>query len=126
VPELSLVALEDDRVIGHVMFSRAHLDTGIPLLALAPMAVLPDRQREGIGQEMVKEGLARAARLSFAAVVVVGHAGYYPRFGFEPARPHGIEAPVDVPDGAWMVYRVPGNDASLRGRVVYPPPFGGL
>lgn len=120
------MALEDDQVVGHVMFSRARLDTGVPLLALAPMAVLPDRQREGIGSELAREGLKRARRLDFAAVVVVGHAEYYPRFGFEPARPRGIEAPFAVPDEVWMVHLLPGYDPAARGQVVYPPAFDGL
>jgi putative acetyltransferase len=123
LPELSLVAVEDGLVIGHVLFTRAALDSGFPVLALAPMGVTPDRQRAGVGTALLREGLRRAATTDFPLVVVVGHAGYYPRFGFEPARGLGLSPPFPVPDEAWMALRLPAHDPRARGRVVYPPAF---
>ena len=123
VPELCLVALDGDTLAGHIAFSRAHLDSGHPVLALAPVGVLPERQGQGAGSALVREGLGRAAQTQFGLVVVLGHAAYYPRFGFEPARDLGIEAPFPVPAEAWMAHRLPAYRADVRGTVVYPPAF---
>jgi putative acetyltransferase len=124
VPELCLVALRGGVVVGHVTFSQAHLDSGHPVLALAPMAVLPGYQRQGFGSALVSEGLRRAAETAFLMVVLVGHPTFYPRFGFEPAEPLGIDAPFEVPSEAWMAYRLPAYRREARGTVVYPAAFG--
>jgi putative acetyltransferase len=122
-PALCLVALQDRSVVGHIAFSRARLETGPEVLALAPMAVLPEYQRQGAGSALISEALARAAETRFPVVVVVGHADYYPRFGFEPANALGIEAPFDVPPEAWMAHRLPAYTREARGTVVYPDAF---
>jgi putative acetyltransferase len=126
VPELCLVALAGDAVVGHVMFSEARLRNGEPVLALAPMGVLPDRQRRGIGAALARESLARAAGTSRPLVVVVGHGAYYPRFGFEPGEKHGIVCPFPVPAEAWMVHLLPAYRPEVRGTVVYPAAFGAV
>ena len=77
VPDLCLVALDDEDIVGHLFFSRARLDSGDDVLALAPMAVLPERQGEGIGSRLLKDGLRRATETAFPLIVVVGHATYY-------------------------------------------------
>jgi putative acetyltransferase len=123
VGELSLVAVDADEVIGHVFFSRARLDSGHHVLALAPMAVLPEFQRSGVGSRLVEESLRRAAETDFPLVVVVGHPEYYPRFGFEPAQAYGVTAPWDVPPEAWMVFRLPAYRPDARGLVTYAPAF---
>ena len=123
IPELCLVALRDGEVAGHIAFSRARLDTGATVAVLAPVGVLPERQRSGIGAALVEEGLSRAHDTGLPLVIVLGHADYYPRFGFEPAKPLGIEAPFPVPDEAWMALRLPAY-AGERGTVVYPRAFG--
>jgi putative acetyltransferase len=97
VPELCLVALDGGEVVGHVFFSRARLAPGDAVLALAPMAVLPERQGRGVGSRLVDTALARTAATSFPLVVVLGHADYYPRFGFVPAGPHGVLRPGTCP-----------------------------
>ncbi len=107
VPELCLVAVLDGSVVGHIAFSRARLASGPQVLALAPMAVRPDHQRRGAGSALISDALRRAAETHFPLIVVVGHADYYPRFGFEPADALGIKAPFDVPPEAWMAYRLP-------------------
>ncbi len=124
LPDLCLVALADDDVVGHIVFSRAGLESGDPVLALAPMGVLPERQGAGAGSALVREGLRRAAESDFPLVVVVGHAEYYSRFGFEPAGALGVRAPFPVPDEAWMAYRLPAYRPEARGLVVYPEAFG--
>lgn len=92
VPGLSLVAADDARVVGHVLFTRAVIRgaSEIPVLALAPVAVAPDRQGRGIGDALVRAGLAAARAAGERIVIVVGHPAYYPRFGFVPAVPRGI------------------------------------
>jgi putative acetyltransferase len=125
VPELCLVAADGDEVVGHICFSRARLDgTDIEILVLAPMAVLPERQAQGIGGELVREGLRRAEATSFPLVSVLGHADYYPRFGFDPASAYGIVAPFEVPDENWMAYTLPGYEPGTRGTVMYARAFG--
>jgi putative acetyltransferase len=123
VPELCLVAEEGGGVVGHIAYSRARLDSGHEALALAPMAVLPDRQRGGIGSALVRESLDRAAGTEFPLVVVLGHPAYYPRFGFEPGAVHGILDPYGVPLDAWMVRLLPAYTPAARGLVTYAEAF---
>ena len=103
---LSLVA-EDDAVVGHILFTPVVVESAArPVLGmgLAPMAVLPDRQRQGIGSQLVRRGLDILRARSCPFVVVVGHPEYYPRFGFEPASAHGLASQWEgMPDGAFMV-----------------------
>lgn len=130
VPELSLVAKQGGLVVAHLLFTRAGLAGGppdVPLLALGPVGVLPEHQRRGIGSRLIREGLAAAAALGYAAVVLVGHPDYYPRFGFRPARSLGLQLPFDVPDEVAMALVLdPGAASSLRGAVIYPPEFSGV
>ena len=127
VPDLALVAEENGQVVGHIMFSYITLknDEEFRVLALAPMAVTPDRQSRGIGGALVEAGLERADDRRESLVILVGHPTYYPRFGFEPASRYGIEPPsADIPDDAFMVRRLSRYSERHRGRVVYPPAFG--
>lgn len=127
IPELSLVALEDSEIVGHILFTRLTLrDDSVthPALALAPMAVSPAWQRRGIGSALVRRGLADARELGHRVVIVVGHPSYYPRFGFQPAKPFGIHPPFDVPEDAFLVLELqPGALDGVHGRVEYPPEF---
>ncbi len=123
VPDLCLVAVDGEQIVGHIFFSRASLASGDEVLALAPMAVLPDRQRAGVGSLLVEEALRRAAATGFPLVLVVGHPEYYPRFGFEPADVLGVEAPWEVPAEAWMLHRLPPYRSAARGLVTYPAAF---
>jgi len=123
VPELCLVALDEGEVVGHIAYSRARLDSGHEVLSLAPMGVLPERQRDGIGSVLVRESLERAASTDFPLVVVLGHPDYYPRFGFEPAAPLGVIDPYGAPPEAWMAQRLPGYVPEARGGVSYAEAF---
>jgi putative acetyltransferase len=123
VPDLSLVALSDGEAIGHIAFSRARLESGHEVLALAPMGVLPEHQRAGVGSALVREGLARAAATPLALVVVLGHPDYYPRFGFEPGDAYGVASPHEAPREAWMVFPLRAYHPSARGLVTYSEAF---
>jgi putative acetyltransferase len=126
IPELSLVAERDEFLIGHVLFSPAAVEGAeeAVLLALGPVAVRPEWQRQGIGGMLVRGGLARAAGLGYHGVILVGHPTYYPRFGFRPARAYGLESPFPVSDEAFMALPLrPNGLQGIRGVVVYPPAF---
>jgi putative acetyltransferase len=126
LPELALVA-EDEEPVGHVMFTITELENGTPILMLSPLAVRPDRQREGIGSALVEEGLRRARERDEPLVIVEGDPRYYSRFGFRRAKELGLERPNEgTPEFAFQALPLPAYDASLRGRVLYPPAFDGL
>ena len=130
IPGLSLVTEVDGRVVGHILFSRIHIETEtgpIPVISLAPIAVLPAFQNQGIGSALVRQGLAECRRLGHAIVIVLGHPNYYPRFGFSAGLAKTLECPYGEVGDAWMALElVPGALAGVRGRVVYPPAFEGV
>lgn len=150
-PTVSLVATEGEAaVLGHIFFSPVTIEPGsidsgsidsgsiepghrpVLTMGLAPMAVVPERQREGIGSALVEAGLRACREIGAEAVVVLGHPGYYPRFGFRPAETFGLRSEYDVPSEAFLAMELaPGAldartpDASA-GRVRYHPGFGGV
>ena len=125
-PILSLVAVDNDAVVGHLLFSPVTLlsHPDVPIMGLAPMAVLPSRQREGIGSALVRMGLDECRRLGASGVVVLGHAGYYPRFGFVPASTFGLRSEYEVPDDVFMAFEL-STDAlrHVTGTICYHPAF---
>jgi putative acetyltransferase len=128
-PDLSLVAELEGAVVGHVLLSPVTLETGggpEPVLELAPMAVVPERQRQGIGSALVIAGLDAAEVRDEPLVLVLGHPWFYPRFGFRPASAFGIRAPREVPDAAFMVKPLTTYRRELSGQVVLPPTFEGV
>lgn len=131
VPELSLVAILNDEIIGHILFSKIKIlgehERTTESLALAPMAVLPNHQQKGIGAELIKHGLAKARALNFKSVIVLGHEHYYPKFGFEPAQKWNIRSPYDVPSDVFMAIELIGGGLKdVSGLVVYPKEFDGV
>jgi predicted N-acetyltransferase YhbS len=120
-PTISLVAEADGAIVGHVMLSRMRMDEHRPL-QLSPLSVAPTHQRRGIGSALAREALRIADATGEPLVLVLGHPGYYPRFGFEPAASLGLEAPPDY-GSAWMAVRLAAYDPRLRGRVEFPPAF---
>ncbi len=100
---LSLVATLNDRVVGHIMYSPVSIDGKGRGAALGPMAVIPERQRQGIGSKLIEAGNQKLKDAGCPFIIVVGHADYYPRFGFRPASEHGIKCEWDVPDDVFML-----------------------
>jgi putative acetyltransferase len=123
---LSLVAETAGRVVGHILFSDLPVITRagtVPALALAPMAVLPDFQNQGIGSALVRRGLEMCRQQGHRIVVVLGHPHFYPRFGFSPKLAAPLESPFSGGDSFMAVELVPGALEGVTGRVQYPPPF---
>jgi putative acetyltransferase len=103
---LSLVAVKDGQIVGHIYFSPAWIvgqSMTIEGMGLAPMAVTPECQRQGIGSLLVQAGLEKLQERGSPFVLVLGHPDYYPRFGFEPASRHGVRCPWQVPDEAFLI-----------------------
>jgi putative acetyltransferase len=124
VPELSLVAEVDGELIGHVLLSYLHVDPGEhPVLQLGPLAVLPERQRRGIGSALMRHALRAADARGEPLVLVEGAPSYYERFGFEASARVGIEPPPGVVPAHFMVRTLQSYDPALRGRAVYSEPF---
>jgi putative acetyltransferase len=123
-PDRSLVA-EDERgrIVGHVVLFPGRDDALPGVLGLGPIGVLPDVQGRGVGGALMGAAIELAERAGAPAIVLLGHAGYYPRFGFVAARSIGIDAPEPWSDANWMAR--PGSRwvPSMRGVYRYPPAF---
>jgi len=125
-PLVSLVAQVGEEVVGHIMFSPVSLEghAELSLMGLAPMAVLPAHRRKGVGSALVRTGLQRCRALGVGAVVLLGHPGYYPRFGFQPSVPFGITSEYDAPPEAFMVLELqPGYLVGASGTVKFHAAF---
>jgi len=123
VPELTFVADEDGELVGFTMLS--YVTAGDrDVLILTPMAVRPDRQRAGVGKQVVHAAIAAADARREPVVLVEGVPSYYPQFGFRSAGELGFERPDPrIPEAAWMALPLAAYDASVAGRVVYPDFF---
>jgi putative acetyltransferase len=124
---LSVVAEDHGRIVGHVLFSRLtiHIESDqiVPALALAPMAVAPERQRQGIGSALLTEALREGRVRGERIVIVVGHVDFYPRFGFSRERAAHLESEFQCE--AFMALELePGALSRVSGRVEYAPAFG--
>jgi putative acetyltransferase len=125
-PLVSLVAEHDGNIVGHIMFSPVSLsgNPDLKIMGLAPMAVAPERQRQGIGSELVRAGVERCKQLGVDAVVVLGHPEYYPRFGFRPSSLFEIECEYDVPEEVFTVVELqPGCLRGKSGTIKYHEAF---
>ena len=127
---ISLVAVNGGRLVGHILFTPVTIrgpDRVHEAVGLAPLAVDPGHQRRGIGSRLVARGLDRCRESGYRIAVVLGHPSYYPRFGFVPARRHGIRFALDVPGDAFMVTElVPGALDGCTGVAHYAPEFMSL
>ncbi len=125
---LSFVAVQGEQVVGHIFFSSVSVEGNCPkdllMLGLAPMAVLPEYQRQGIGSLLIQHSLKACSESGCHAVVVLGHPEYYPRFGFVPAREKELECEYGVPDEVFMILELEsGVLRGCRGTVKYRPEF---
>lgn len=124
--QVSLVAEREGQVVGHILFSDLPIitDSGtVAALALAPMAVLPDFQRKGIGSELVRRGLDACGKQGHRIVIVLGHPEFYRRFGFSSDLARPLQSPFS--GASWMARELaPGALDGVAGHVEYPPPFG--
>jgi putative acetyltransferase len=124
IPELSLVAISDDKIIGYILLSSVTITNGEnrhPSLGLAPMMVHPEYQRRGVGAKLITHGLQKAFDLGFTSVLVLGHEYYFPKFGFLPATRWNIRPPFEVPAEVFMALElVPGALKNVSGIVEFP------
>lgn len=128
IPELSLVAEIEGKVVGHILFSPVIIDNGIQKfnsLVLGPVSVLPELQHQGIGSQLVLAGHQKAIELGHQSVILVGHAEYYPRFGYRPCSTWNIKSTLSLPsDDVFMaVELLPGALAKVSGTMILPPEF---
>ncbi len=129
-PVISLVAVDSDQVVGHILFSPVSIESSQQThraVGLGPMAVRPDFQRQGIGRQLIEEGLQVCRQAGYEIVVVLGHPSYYPRFGFMLAREQGIHWEQEVPGDPFMVMELkPGALQGCQGTARYLPEFMSL
>ncbi|MEM9930159.1 MAG: N-acetyltransferase [Bacteroidota bacterium] len=127
IPELSLVALVEGQIVGHIIFSKILIQGATSLttaLALAPVSVRPGFQGQGIGSCLIEAGHEIARQLGFGSVILLGHADYYPRFGYVPTTEFDIELPFPAPPENCLALELqPGALKNASRRVVYPPVF---
>lgn len=125
IPELSLVAEIDGAIVGHILFSYIDLigEESLQVLGLAPLAVIPQFQKRGIGSALVEAGLEKADAMKEALVIVLGHPHFYPRFGFQPSVNYKITSPFPVPEDVFMVKPLQNYQEKYQGKVIYPPAF---
>ncbi|MHC5595831.1 MAG: GNAT family N-acetyltransferase [Nostoc sp.] len=128
ISELSLVAEVENVVVGHILFSYIDLvgEETLQVLALAPLAVHPQFQRQGIGSALRKEGLEIAQAKRETIVIVLGHPHFYTRFGFQPSAVYEIESPFPVPEEFFMVKPLQSYHQRYKVKVVYPSTFDGV
>ena len=123
IPELSLVAVMDNKIVGYILFTKIKIGKQEEL-ALAPLGVLPEYQKQGIGSVLIQEGHKKAKELGYHYSVVLGSDKYYPKFGYVSAKEYGIVAPFDVPDENFMAIKLNDTDIEIKGIVQYAKEFG--
>ncbi|WP_461672965.1 GNAT family N-acetyltransferase [Priestia megaterium] len=128
IPELSLVAFNQNAdLVGHILLSKITIidgDSAIDSLALAPISVFPQYQKQGVGSRLIHAALKRAKELGYHSVIVLGHKDYYPKFGFKPASLWNIYAPFDIPEEFFMALELTeGSLKNVQGVVQYSKAF---
>ena len=123
IPELSLVAVMDNKIVGYILYTKIKIGKQEEL-ALAPLGVLPEYQKQGIGRTLIQEGNKKVKELGYHYSVVLGSDKYYPKFGYVSAKEYGIVAPFDVPDENFMAIKLNDTDIEIKGIVQYAKEFG--
>ncbi|MBL7967141.1 MAG: N-acetyltransferase [Prolixibacteraceae bacterium] len=129
IPELSLVAELNGKIVGHILFTPLSIDNGqqkFQSLVLGPVSVLPEFQKQGIGGELIRAGHQKTTELGFHSVILIGHPEYYPRFGYKTASGFGLKVSMELPsDDVFMAVELTENALSgVTGMVIFPPEFG--
>ncbi|KAF2331614.1 GNAT family N-acetyltransferase [Flavobacterium nitrogenifigens] len=127
IPELSIVAEIDNKIVGHILFTKLEIKSESQIfqsLALAPVSVLPEFQGKGIGSKLILHGHEIAKGLGYKSVILLGHQDYYPRFGYELCEKYNIKMPFDVPaENCMVIALVEDGLKGISGEVVYPSAF---
>lgn len=127
IPELSIVAEIDNKIVGHILFTKLKIKNEsqiFPSLALAPVSVLPQFQGKGIGSKLILYGHEIAKSLGYKSVILLGHQDYYPRFGYELCEKYNIKMPFDVPaENCMVIALIEDGLKDVSGEVVYPKAF---
>ena len=123
IPELSLVSVENDKIIGHILFTRITIGSNVGI-ALAPLSVLPDYQKRGIGSALIAEGHRIAKTLGYGYSVVLGSPRVYGKAGYIPASTYGIKPPFAVNDENFMAIKLKCDAKAVSGTVKYDDAFG--
>lgn len=123
IPELSLIAMQDSKIVGYILFTKIKIGE-FEELALAPLGVLPQYQRKGIGKKLIETGHKIAKELGYHYSIVLGSEKYYPKFNYVPAIKYGIEAPIKVPNENFMAIKLKDTDIEIKGIVKYAKEFG--
>ncbi|MGL5750983.1 MAG: GNAT family N-acetyltransferase [Paraclostridium sp.] len=118
IPELALVAEEEGKILGHIMFTKIKIGNEVEL-ALAPLSVSPSAQRKGVGTALMNNAHKIAKDLGYDIIVVLGSEKYYPRVGYKPASEFGISAPFDVPNENFMALSLNDAEKNYNGTVEY-------
>ena len=122
IPQLSLVAVQDNKIVGYILFTKIKIGK-YEELALAPLAILPEYQRQGIGKQLIEKGHQIAKKLGYHYSVVLGSQTYYPKSGYIPAIEYGIKAPFEVPNENFMAIKLNHTDKEIIGIVEYAKEF---
>ena len=123
IPELSLVAVKDNKIVGYILFTKIKIEN-YEEIALAPLAVLPEYQKQGIGSKLIEEGHKIAKKLGYHYSIVLGSENYYPKFGYIPAIQYGIQAPFEVQNENFMAVKLNETNTEIKGVVQYAKEFG--
>lgn len=123
IPELSLVAIKDNKIVGYVLFTKIRIGKNEEL-ALAPIGILPQYQKQGIGKKLIEKGHKIGKELGYHYSVVLGSEKYYPKLGYVPASKYGIKAPFEVPDENFMAIELNSPNTKICGIVEYAKEFG--
>lgn len=123
ISDLSLVAVEDNQIVGYILFTKMKIGE-YEELALAPLAVLPQYQKKGIGRKLIENGHDIAKKLGYHYSVVLGSENYYPKFNYIPAIQYRIKAPFEVQNENFMAIKLNDTDLKIEGTVEYAKEFG--
>ena len=123
IPELSLVAIQDNKIVGYILFTKIKIGE-YEELALAPLGILPKYQKQGIGKKLIEKGHQIAKKLGYHYSIVLGNQNYYSKAGYVPASYYGIKAPFEVPNENYMAIKLNDTNAEIAGIVEYAKEFG--